>query len=435
MSLLKEMMLGPSGLSAVALASNAGSAAEAQKAADEKLLKKKKKMRRKMMKEARNHMGDREYQTYASWKAAAKKKHPNVTFRGDKDIGAAVVDGQDVGEWDGAVGTLFEDAAGGAAVTGAHNIAGNRGSFFGGADGVDMKELKMRRERLLKKIGYHFISEANGGMEGLTKETDFNPNDVLSKLDAAEKKSEHEKDTVAFGMEDEDGNVVKVYVPFDQADEFEMALSTALAGQDENNDDDNTQTEIAEVLFDLKDKFDIVSVEWGEIPKDEEEEQELADAEGDKADMAADEADAEGDNADMAADEADAGEEDAVSALQSVIDVMKADAEAKKAEANAKKAEAEAEEAKYAAQAAVAKVRSEESILDMEAAEENEKKAENEAKTLAKLARFQHEKAGKAENSLAGVKTEEEEQKIDPDGELSQDELAELIYTHLRGQQ
>lgn len=58
--------------------------------------------------EAKNHMGDREYQTYGSWKSACKKVYPGCTFRGDKDIGAAVVaNGHDVGEWDGAIGTVY----------------------------------------------------------------------------------------------------------------------------------------------------------------------------------------------------------------------------------------------------------------------------------------------------------------------------------------
>lgn len=57
--------------------------------------------------ESKNHMGEREYQTYASWKAACKKAYPGCGYRGDKDIGAATFDGKDVGEWDGAVGTVY----------------------------------------------------------------------------------------------------------------------------------------------------------------------------------------------------------------------------------------------------------------------------------------------------------------------------------------
>lgn len=60
-----------------------------------------------VLKEAKNHMGDREYQTYAGWKAACKKAHPGCEFRGDRDIGAAVVGNKDVGEWDGAIGFVY----------------------------------------------------------------------------------------------------------------------------------------------------------------------------------------------------------------------------------------------------------------------------------------------------------------------------------------
>lgn len=58
--------------------------------------------------ESVNHMGEREYQTYAGWKRAIKLAHPGCTFRGDVDIGAAVVNGKDVGEWDGAIGCIFK---------------------------------------------------------------------------------------------------------------------------------------------------------------------------------------------------------------------------------------------------------------------------------------------------------------------------------------
>lgn len=463
MSLLKELMLGPSGISSFAVAADEGSAREAMRKADKEKLKKKKRMRQKMMKEARNYHGEREFRTYAGWKRAVKKDFPNATFRGDKDIGAAVIDGKDVGEWDGAVGSIYilEDAAGGAAVTGAHNIAGNRPAFFGD---VDEKRLKKQREKLIHKIGYRFIEEAADHIEALTKQTDFNPSDVLSKLDAAEKQADVEKDTVAFGMEDEEGNIVKVYVPHEQADEFEMALGQALAGSDDNADDENTGVEIAEVLFDLKDKFDIVAVEWGDIPQDEDEEQELPadgaddEVEGDSEggdiegeDVEGDDTESDGDDGDMVDDDSGAGDEDeAVSALQQVIDLMKADAEAKTAEANAKKAEANADEAKYTAQASVAKVRQEEQILDMEATEDEKKKQDKEASTLAKLARYQHEKSKEAEDSLTVIKktNEEEEEEGDGveldgeldtietnvDGEVTKDELSRLIFNHLKSQ-
>lgn len=57
--------------------------------------------------EGKNHLGEPEYQTYSGWRAACRKAHPSCTFRGDKDIGGAVVDGRDVGEWLGDVGSVF----------------------------------------------------------------------------------------------------------------------------------------------------------------------------------------------------------------------------------------------------------------------------------------------------------------------------------------
>lgn len=56
-----------------------------------------------------DHMGHKEYQTYEGWKKACRKFHPDCTFRGDRDIGGAVVDGKDIGEWDGAVGVIFSN--------------------------------------------------------------------------------------------------------------------------------------------------------------------------------------------------------------------------------------------------------------------------------------------------------------------------------------
>ena len=52
--------------------------------------------------EAKNYMGEREFQTYEGWKRACKKIKPDAKFTGDRDI-----DGCEVGEWDGAVGSIY----------------------------------------------------------------------------------------------------------------------------------------------------------------------------------------------------------------------------------------------------------------------------------------------------------------------------------------
>ena len=260
-----------------------------------------------------------------------------------------------------------------ASATAAHAIATTPGSLFGGGN-VDPVKSKKRQRRKMRKMmrfpvmgSFSSLKEALGASSG---ETDFSPSDVISKLDHAEKKAKAGEDTTTFGLEDEDGNLVKVYVKTDSAEDFEQALASMLAGEDENEDDENSALEIAEVLFKLKDKFEIVDVEWPKIEGDEEEEQEV-DAEDNMGDVEGGEGeggeedlglDAEGGEEDLGLDAeggeelgaAEGGEEAAKSALDKVIDMMKADAEAKEAEARAKEAEAKAKEAEYAAKAAEA---------------------------------------------------------------------------------
>lgn len=309
--------------------------------------------------------------------------------------------------------------------------------------------------------------------EDITGATDFDVADVLSKLEAAEKKAKVEKDTVTFGLENEDGGIVRVYVRKDQAEEFEQALSQMLAGSDNNKDNENTSMEIAEVLFKLKDRYDIVDVDWGDIPEDEEQEESVGGEEGQEGQPPAegqpgqeggenpiDQAEGQegqdgGEGMDQQGGDMGGGDQEAAkSALDSVIDLMKADAKAKQAEADARAAQARAEEAKWTAQASSLKVKQEEKILDMETHEKEIKKQEKEAKTLARLAKHEHSKAEKYGGELHGAPddsgTEEEEESggthvpFDPalkykgqaagDHErVSLEQLRDLIFYHLKG--
>lgn len=248
----------------------------------------------------------------------------------------------------------------------------------------------------------------------------FDQSDVLSKLTAAQKKAENEDDATGFALEDEEGRIVKVFVAPEQAEDFEQALGAALVGpedEDANADEDATSVEIAEILFNLKDRFTIVDVEWPEIEEDQEEpvegdaETDLDDdlegetdgeegegEEGDDLDM---EAELQGDEEDLDAEGMEGGE-DPMSALKSIIDLLKSQADAQKAEAQAKEAEANADEAKHNAAAATAKVKQEEEVLDMEAYYDEKNQADKEAKKLAKLAKWKHETAQEAENKLDG---------------------------------
>ncbi len=370
--------------------------------------------------------------------------------------------------------TFIEDAAAGAVGAGAISTGGGHetvadykpkrkkkrmkeGTLFSG--GVVNGE---KRNVLKRVMNMETVNAKKGFLESLGVDhgkNDFDASDVLSKIDSAQNQEKLNDDTVAFGLEDDEGNLVKVYVKTDQAEEFENTLSSMLAGALANDADPDAENanakEIAEVLYELKDKFDIVDVEWPGIETDEEEEQEVVDPTQAGGVAPGGELGAEGGNGDSGGGEAaddlglDGGGEEglgldgeeggdmeaddgAKSALQDVIDVMKADAEAKMADANAREAEARAKEAEYAAQGAASKVKREEQVYDMEAAEKDDKDRKKEGEQQAKLARFQHSKAQDSEANLSFESTKTEED--DGSEEITLTELTELIFKNLRHQ-
>ena len=65
---------------------------------------------------SKNHMGETEYNSYSSWKRAAKQANSSVWFDGDADIGQAMVGTKPykkgettaIGEWDGVIGVMYK---------------------------------------------------------------------------------------------------------------------------------------------------------------------------------------------------------------------------------------------------------------------------------------------------------------------------------------
>lgn len=80
--------------------------------------------------------------------------------------------------------------------------------------------------------------------------------EVIGKLNKSMKLDEI--DTVTFGLETDDGKIVKVYVNAEQAEEFEKALAEKLGKVDS----------IEDALNDLSKDFEIVDVEWPDEGKD-----------------------------------------------------------------------------------------------------------------------------------------------------------------------
>lgn len=106
---------------------------------------------------------------------------------------------------------------------------------------------------------------------------------VNTKIERAEKTEE--VDTVTFGLETDDGRIIKVYVKAEQAEDFEEALSKELGVEDV----------IEDVLNKLSKDFDIIDVEWPDSQNDDNEEsEEDDDLSVDDVDMDADEEEKDG---------------------------------------------------------------------------------------------------------------------------------------------
>ena len=110
------------------------------------------------------------------------------------------------------------------------------------------------------------IKEADDTIEPTVAATDVKVDDeVHDQLDKAAK--EDDMDAQCFGLEMEDGKVVKVYVKQEQAEDFEEAMSKRLG------EDDDIETALEE----LGKEFEILEIVWPD--GDEEEEEDLGDDE------------------------------------------------------------------------------------------------------------------------------------------------------------
>lgn len=286
--------------------------------------------------------------------------------------------------------TINEDASGGAVGAGA--VGGYSMPLFSSLvkrNAVKIKPVTKnvkKRGLGLKEAYASLIEDLNPDSVGGTSApgTDFDASGVIAKLKSLENREKSDnRDTITFGLEDDDGGLVRVIVKSEEAEDFERALQSFLVDREQEEQD---IPEIAEILFKLKDQFSIVDVQWPEVQEDEEQETELQGNEG--------EMDIEGDNAmDLEAGSTGADTSQVGDLLTQVIDMMKADADARKAEARAREAEAKTKEADAIVNQSMSRVKQEEQYLDMETHERAQKEQDKEAKRLAKLAKWKHQLA------------------------------------------
>lgn len=216
----------------------------------------------------------------------------------------------------------------------------------------------------------------------------FNSFDVKSKMTNAERANNLKKDSAVYGIEDDEGNITKVYVDKNQEHDFKHTLSSMLKSDD--------KLDVAEILFDLRNTFNILFVEWPKMPEDEETVNVLDKKEGEEGKPGEEGAlPKEGEEpiepTPPAPEPTPPATPDSESILLKVIDMLRADADAKKAEATAKAKESEAETAKFSVQLSNIKVKNEEDMLKADDYFKKQSEAKKDQERIAKLAKYRNE--------------------------------------------
>lgn len=132
--------------------------------------------------------------------------------------------------------------------------------------------MRASREKLAKKKAFlgrlkQFFADKQRGQFRISES--FDMNDVISKMSSLEGENEAGT-TISYGVEDDNGNMMKVTVRADQAEEFEDRLANELADAARRQEVTGSKTSIsmAELLYTLNDEFDIVDVVFPQIPTD-----------------------------------------------------------------------------------------------------------------------------------------------------------------------
>jgi hypothetical protein len=347
---------------------------------------------------------------------------------------------------------IKETAASGS--VGAHSIAVSAGRL--GNKTPTKRSLKgfittyydgMGKKFELKPVSFFKLKENNVSVTVIASINEtFNLDSVLAQLSSYENKTNvEESEVTTYGVEDNKGNLMKVTVLDTEAEDFESYISAYLSELKdfENEGVDLKDISLAELLYKLKDLFDIRDVEFPNIPDDTvynadeasdsvenseispEGDDMMGDEMGDEmggemgdempdGEMGADEfgdpmagdempdgemGDDEFGDDEMMDDESvedfeDMGDDNSTqSILMGVIDMLKGQAEAETARANAEAERARADQAEYTAKAAEQTLASKEELVAMDAEKDKHKETEKEAKRQAELATFRYKKS------------------------------------------
>ena len=334
---------------------------------------------------------------------------------------------------------IKETAAGGSTAGGSiavsHDRMGGMRSRKSFKDFMDRFQQRIKNKYGYKEITFEGKGNASIKNAGIMENTQhpYQLDNVVSRLKGMDRDTDFDaKDTVDFGVEDDDNNIMKISVPIQQAEEFERRMAQALADVvDFKKTGKGEDKSLAELLYELKDEFTILDVQFPRIPSDaiynadeattieddtigeqdefspEDEEDELDQEDQDQKDQQSDEQDGGKDEEDQEDDESveDFSEEpsDTDSLLRSVIDMLQSQSEERKAKALADAEEAKARQAELSRMAADKSLEREEELLGAEAEMEQEKEQDKEAKRLADLAKYRYKKSKGDEGNGAGI--------------------------------
>lgn len=324
---------------------------------------------------------------------------------------------------------IDETAAAGS--TGAGSIATVPSNRLGGMQTrMSLKDYMLKFQKGVKNR-YRFqnisMEGSIGSMEKLTESSGYPDQlrDVTSRLKDLQNTGEYsDQDIISYGVRDDTGTMMIVTVPLQQSEEFEQRVAQSLAdvlnfkktgkGEDKS---------LAELLYELKDEFTIITAEFPKLPKDavynadeiteaepgldDQESDDMGDdTDGDTGDLGddlgGDDSDDLGDDLssedDNMADDFDAGGESKEDLLVSVLGMLKSQNEKETAQADAEKAKAEARTAELALQSSKDTVAKEEEMIAASAEMDAQKDMEKRAKEAKEIATFNYKKKMRQKN-------------------------------------
>lgn len=302
---------------------------------------------------------------------------------------------------------INETAAAGS--IGAHSVAVRHDRMGAMQTRMSLKDFMLKfHSGLTNRYKFHAVN-MEGSIKSITESSKFpyQVDDAVSRLKGMEMTSDRtDKDIVTYGIEDDDGVMMKITVPLEQGEDFERQVAQALADVlDYKKTGKGEDKSLAELLYELKDQFTIISAEFPIVPKDAvynadevteglPDEDDLDDVDDIDALDGEEKLDGEEefDPEDEELGDEFEGGDSKEDLLTSVLGMLKSQNEKEVAQANAEAEKARAKQAELALQASTHEMQTAEDAIASQAEMEAEKDKEKRAKDMADIAKFNYRK-------------------------------------------